>query len=100
VFHFVGVSDPGDPQPSGPVNFIAACPCPDGLAQDGTQGECIIWHRGMLIVGVTSVARERERACSFARPRATPLSPQEGPRPPFIDARRGSRCTMGGVATR
>jgi hypothetical protein len=55
--------------------FIAACPCPDGLAQDGTQEGnvvCIISHRGMLVVGVTSVARGRERACSFARPRATP----------------------------
>jgi hypothetical protein len=42
--------------------FIAACPCPDGLAQDGTQGG--MWlvlsrTRGVLIVGVTSVARER-----------------------------------------
>jgi hypothetical protein len=29
--------------------FIVACPCPDGLAQDGTQGgnaACIISHRG------------------------------------------------------
>jgi hypothetical protein len=25
------------------------------------KGECIISHRGMLVVGVTSVARERER---------------------------------------
>jgi hypothetical protein len=43
--------------------------------------------------------RERERACSFARP------PRDPPRRkaldlPFIDARRGSRCTMGGVAMR
>ena len=42
--------------------FIAACPCPDGLAQDGTQGG--MWlvlsrTRGVLVVGVTSVARER-----------------------------------------
>jgi hypothetical protein len=43
--------------------FIAACPCPDGLAQDGTQGG--MWlvlsrTRGVLVVGVTSVVRERE----------------------------------------
>jgi hypothetical protein len=30
--------------------FVAACPCPDGLAQDGTQGENaahIISHQGV-----------------------------------------------------
>jgi hypothetical protein len=27
---------PGGLQSGRPVNFIAACPCPDGLAQDGT----------------------------------------------------------------
>jgi hypothetical protein len=32
----VGVSDPGDPQPTS--EFYAACPCPDGLMQDETQG--------------------------------------------------------------
>jgi hypothetical protein len=52
---------------------------------------------GALAVGVTSVREgERERDCSSARPPARP--------PPFcmralalplIDARRGSRCTMG-----
>jgi hypothetical protein len=64
LVNLVGVSDPGDPQLSRPVNFIAACPCPDGFAQDGTQGgnaACIISHRGMIAVGVTSVARGRER---------------------------------------
>jgi hypothetical protein len=54
---------PGDPQPGRPVNFIATCPCPDGLAQDGTQegnATRVISHQGVLVVGVTSV-RERER---------------------------------------
>jgi hypothetical protein len=44
------------------VNFVAACPCPDGLAQDGTQegnAARVISHQGVLVVGVTSV-RERE----------------------------------------
>jgi hypothetical protein len=53
--------------------FIAACPCPDELAQDGTQG-------GMrLELSRTGGARSRgykrrarERACSFARPPARP----------------------------
>jgi hypothetical protein len=81
------------------VNFIAACPCLDGLAQDGTQGGMYYLAPGdARSRGYKRRARERERVCSFARPHATPLSPQEGPGPPFIDARRGSRCTMGGVA--
>jgi hypothetical protein len=32
----VDVLDPGDPQPTS--KFYAACPCPDGLMQDETQG--------------------------------------------------------------
>jgi hypothetical protein len=43
--------------------FVAACPCLDGLAQDGTQeGNVarVISNQGVLVVGVTSVARERE----------------------------------------
>jgi hypothetical protein len=32
----VGVSDPGDPQPTS--EFYVVCPCPDGLMQDETQG--------------------------------------------------------------
>jgi hypothetical protein len=50
----------------GPTSkFVAACLCPDGLAQDGTQernAARIISHQGgVLVVGVTSVrARERE----------------------------------------
>jgi hypothetical protein len=58
----VGVSDPGVREPTG--KFVAACPCPDGLARDGTQGKNaarIISHQGgVLVVGVTSI-RERER---------------------------------------
>jgi hypothetical protein len=40
---------PGRPSTEPTSEFIAACPCPDGLAQDGTQGgnaACIISHRG------------------------------------------------------
>jgi hypothetical protein len=40
---------PGGPSTEPTSEFIAACPCPDGLAQDGTQGgnaACIISHRG------------------------------------------------------
>jgi hypothetical protein len=63
------------------------------------KGECGLYYLapGVLVVGVTSVAREREPVCL--------LVPARPPRRkaldlPFIDARRGSRCTMGGVAMR
>jgi hypothetical protein len=45
-----------------------------------------------------SRGRERERACSSARPPARPPSRMRALNLPFIDARRRSRCTMGGVA--
>jgi hypothetical protein len=44
----VGVSDLGFRKPTS--KFFVACPCPDGLARDGTQGENaarIISHRGV-----------------------------------------------------
>jgi hypothetical protein len=56
--------------------FVAACPSPDGLAQDGTQGgnaAHVISHQGcVLVIGVTSV-RERERESLFVSsfPRVT-----------------------------
>jgi hypothetical protein len=67
---------------------------------------------GVLVVGVTSVERERARARargfvplsaalptllpSFVASRTPP--PRRALNLPFIDARRGSRCTMGVVA--
>jgi hypothetical protein len=57
----VGVSDSGVPGPTS--KFVAACPCPDGLARDKTQGKnepYIILHQGARS-RVTSVVRERER---------------------------------------
>jgi hypothetical protein len=53
-----------------------------------------------LIVGVTSVSREGERDTEFARrfPRVNPL--RVALDLPFIEARRGSRRTTGGVAMR
>jgi hypothetical protein len=44
--------------------------------------------------------RERERACSSARSSPARPSHMKALDLPFIDARRGSRCTMGGVARR
>jgi hypothetical protein len=60
----VGVSDPGGvPGPTSEI--VAACPCPDGLARDGTQevGQALYYPApGVpLVVGVTSTSREGER---------------------------------------
>jgi hypothetical protein len=60
----VGVSDPGDPQPDRLVNFDASCPSLDELMQNRTQAKergLYYLAPGVLAVGVTSVARERER---------------------------------------
>jgi hypothetical protein len=96
--HIVDVSDPGDPQPSRPVNLSLRAPAQMGWRKMEHKGECGLYYLapGVLVVGVTSVARARERACSFACPRATPR--RKALDLPFIDTRRGSRCTMGGVA--
>jgi hypothetical protein len=62
------------------VKFIATCPCSDGLAHDGTQGENtahVISHRGVLAVGVTSV-REREREREHVCLLVPPLDPLAG----------------------
>jgi hypothetical protein len=89
---------------SRPVNLSLRAPAQMGWRE--MEHKRKVWlvlsrTRGdVLVVGVTSV-REREGVSLFVSssfPRATP--PQEGPGPSFIDARRGSRCTMGGVAMR
>jgi hypothetical protein len=56
----VGVSDPRGPSTEPTSEFVAACPCPDGLMQDETQGgmRLILSCTRVLVVGVTSVARE------------------------------------------
>jgi hypothetical protein len=57
----------------------------------------VISHQGVLAVGVTSV-REREREpVRLLVPPARP-SHMKALDLPFIDARRGSRCAMEGVA--
>jgi hypothetical protein len=55
-----------DRQPTS--EFVAACPCPDGLMQDETQAggmRLILSCTRVLVVGVTSVARARERERGF-----------------------------------
>jgi hypothetical protein len=50
---------------------------------------------GALAVGGYKRSRGRERACSSARPPARPPFRMRALDLPFIDVRRGSRCTMG-----
>jgi hypothetical protein len=55
----------------------------------------------VLVVGVTSVReRESEPVRQLVLPRDPPSSRMKALDLPFIDARRGSRCTIGGVAMR
>jgi cell division septation protein DedD len=91
----------------GPTSkIVVPCPSPNGLARDGTQrgenhGSCYpAPEEDALAVGVTSV-REGERESEPVRQPVLPRDPPPHMRAldlPFIDARRGSRCTMGGVA--
>jgi hypothetical protein len=59
-----------DPQPTS--EFVAACPCPDGLMQDehkrGNEAY-IILHRGARSRGYKRRERERERASARERER-------------------------------
>jgi hypothetical protein len=66
------------------------------IEHKGENAARVILRQGdALAVGVTSVREgERERAYSSARPPARP-SHMRALDLPFIDARRGSRCTMG-----
>jgi hypothetical protein len=108
----VGVSDPGVPGPTS--KFVAACPCPDGLVRDGTQGEnksCIILHQGARSSGYKRCdraragervgGRERERGSGPVRllpslcRASTRLPPFCSWTSPFIDIRRWPSCTMG-----
>jgi hypothetical protein len=90
--------------PPGPTSeIVAACPCLDGLAWDGTQevGKALYYPapRVPLVVGVTSTSREGERegACSFApSPARTPL--QDGPRPPFYRHKERVQSYNGGCS--
>jgi hypothetical protein len=65
----------------------------------GNRGSCYPAPRvDALAVGGYKRSRGRGRVCSSARPPARPPSRTRALDLPFIDVRRGSRCTMGGVA--
>jgi hypothetical protein len=83
-----------------PVNLSLRAPARWVGARWNTRGvACIISHQGCARSrGYKRHARER--ACSLARSPARPPFHRKALDLPFIDARRGSRCTMGGVAMR
>jgi hypothetical protein len=63
------------------------------------KGECGLNYLapGVLVVGVTSVAREREPVRLLVLPRDPP---QEGPEPPFYRCKERVQMYNGGVAMR
>jgi hypothetical protein len=85
---------------SQPVNLSLRAPAQMGWRKMEHKGECGLYYLapGVLVVGVTSVAREIERESEPVR--LLVLPPVTLPRRkaldlPFLDARRGSRCTVG-----
>jgi hypothetical protein len=92
----VGVSDPGGPRPDRPVNLWLRVPARWVGARRNTKGGIVLSRTGSAVRSRGYKRRERERACSSARPlREPPPSSRKAPDLPFIDTRRGSRCTMG-----
>jgi hypothetical protein len=82
--------------------FVAACPCPDGLAQDGTQrGMRLVLSRagGARSRGYKRRARARERVPVRLLVPPRDLS-QEGPGPPFYRCKERVQMYNGGVAMR
>jgi hypothetical protein len=67
-----------------------------GFVLSCAQGGCAC-SRG-LQASARERERERERVCPSARPPARPPLRTRAMDLPFIDVRRGPRCTMGGVA--
>jgi hypothetical protein len=69
----IDVSGPGDPQPSRPVNLSPRAPAQMGWRKMEHKGGMYYLAPGdARSRGYKRRERERERACSLARPRATP----------------------------
>jgi hypothetical protein len=106
----VGVSTPGVPGPTSKLSLRV--PAQMGRRETEHKGGKTVWgHRGLVLScaqggcacsrGLQAFAREREREhepCASARSPARPPSRTRAMDLPFIDVRRGPRCTMGGVA--
>jgi hypothetical protein len=98
----VGVSTRGVPGPTSKLSLRVPAQMGrremehKGGGGEGNRGSCYPAPRvDALAVGGYKHSRQRERACSSARPPARPPSRTRAMDLPFIDVRRGSRCTMG-----
>jgi hypothetical protein len=91
----------GVPGPTSKI--VTACPSPDGLARDGTQGgkhgSCYPAPGDALVVGVTSV-RARERVSLFVSPFSRATLSREGPGPSFYRCKERVYVYNAGVAIR
>jgi hypothetical protein len=85
--------------PGSTSKFVVARPSPDGLARDGTQGgkrgSCCPMPGGCACS--RGYKRLRERESEPVHQLILPRDPfcMKALDLPFIDARRGSKCTMG-----
>jgi hypothetical protein len=80
------------------VNLSLRAPAQMGWRKMEHKGECGLYYLalGVLVVGVTSVARERERVSH--RSRHLPTRGQEGPGPPFYRCKERVQMYNGGCS--
>jgi hypothetical protein len=108
-FAFVGVSTMGVPGPTSKLSLRAPAQMGRretehkegenrGFVLSCAQGGCACSRGLQASARERERERERERDCPSARPPARPPPRTRALDLPFIDVRRGSRCTMGGVA--
>jgi hypothetical protein len=115
-FISVGVSNPGVPGPTSKLSLRAPAQMGrretereggGGRRETDEKGEtrglrvCPAPRSGALVVGGYKRPRGRERAAYVSAVPSFPARPTLCKRaldPPFIGIRKGSRCTMGGVA--
>jgi hypothetical protein len=100
----VDVSTRGVPGPTSKLSLRAPAQMgrreKEHKGEKGNHGSCYPAPMvDALAVGGYKHPRERERACPTACPPVRPPPSTRALDLPFIDVRRGSRCTMGGVAT-
>jgi hypothetical protein len=101
LWHLSAFRTLGDPQPGRPVNFVAACPCPDGLAQDGTQegnAARVISHQGGARSRGYKRSPERGSVSLFVCSSLRATLPQEGSGPPFYRCKERVQVYNGGCS--
>jgi hypothetical protein len=86
----------------GPTSkFVAACPCPDGLARDGTQGgnaARVISHQGGACSRGYKRSRARERVSLFVLLVPPRDLSHEGPGPLFYSCKERVQMYNGGCS--